>query len=158
MKKPPIVEIRSLKAGKLHGFSAETNEMNRRREITALATRYHELLGPGKHLPLYVVSQNRAPEGNYSLFFGGNPKNEAMQAIDMPAGPYARMVIRPKYGLFWGKAIAEARDWFFREWLPASNYTKKDLEFEHHSEKTIEKRPTLELFFALEKKNIEKIG
>ena len=42
--------------------------------------------------------------------------------------------------------------WFFGEWLPASKYEAIGLEFELHSENSVGKMPTLELFFGLKKK------
>lgn len=153
--KIPQVELRFLQAGKLHGFRGESSAQTFRKDLPALSVRYHSVLqsSPGKLLPLYVVTRDHDPaSGRLTLFFGGNTANEALEDIDMPAGVYARMVLRPKYGLFWGKAIEEAKRWFYGEWLPQSKFSPLNLEFEHHTDRTTGKQPTLELFFALRKK------
>ena len=154
MKKTiPQVEIRVLNAGKLHGFLGQTTPETLRKDIPALSARYQSLLESraGHLLPLYVLTRDPDPSGRCTLFFGGPKPHPGLESIEMPAGPYARIVVRPKYGLFWDKAIAETKQWFYSQWLPNSPYRALDIIFEHHTEHTTAKQPTLELFFALEK-------
>ena len=153
-KKIPTVEIRMLKAGRLHGFMKTSSAETRKTDIPELSTRYHDALEmePGHVLPLYVITKDRDDAGRHTLFIGGEKVDEKLDTLSMPEGPYARMVIRPKFSIFWAPAIAEAKQWFFSEWLPASGYEDINLEFELHSEKSVGKMPTLELFFGLKKK------
>lgn len=153
-KKTPKVEIRMLKAGRLHGFMKESCAETRKADIPALSTRYHEVLEmkPGHVLPLYVLTMSGDAAGKYTLFIGGEKVDDGLDTLSMPGGPYARLVVRPKFSVFWAPAINEAKQWFFGEWLPASKYEAIGLEFELHSENSVGKMPTLELFFGLKKK------
>ena len=153
-KKIPTVEIRNLKAGRLHGCMKQSSAETRKADIPELSTRYHEVLEmkPGHVLPLYVITKDRDAAGKHTLFIGGEKVEAKLDTLSMPEGPYARRVIRPKFSIFWAPAINEAKQWFFGEWLPASNFEFINLEFELHSEKSVGKMPTLELFFAMRKK------
>lgn len=146
-KSLPTVEIRLLQAGRLHGCLTETTAASLPQAVPATSDRYHKIVNfrPGRILPLYVLTRGS------TLFVGSTKQAEGLQSISLPGGPYACITIRPKYGLFWAKSIAETKSWFLHEWLPASKYRPIGLEFELHSERTVGKNPTLDLFFALEK-------
>ena len=154
-KKVPVVEIRQLKAGRLHGFHAETTAQEMRKAIPELSTRDHKALEKTVRsvLPLYVITRDYDPaSGRQILFFGGEVPHDALEVLEMPGAPYARVLVKPKFSVFWAPAIAAAKKWFYEEWLPASGYESLNIEFELHSERSMEKNPVLELFFALRRK------
>lgn len=85
-------------------------------------------------------------------------KNEqrlyGLEALTLPAGIYARMTVCPWLKCLWGPAIGAAKRFFYTRWLPGSFYGAMNMEYEHHTEKSIGRHPEIELFFAVEKKAV----
>lgn len=79
-------------------------------------------------------------------------RRDGLEALTLPAGIYARMTVRPWLKCLWGPAIGAAKRFFYTRWLPGSFYGAMNMEYEHHTEKSIGRHPEIELFFAVEKK------
>lgn len=137
----------------IYGTSALSNVKKQAKDIPALSARYRKLSGqPQNTVPFFVVSTGYQPaSGDFSLFVGGDMPREGLQAFTLPAGTYGHVVIRPKLGFAWGAAIGEAKRAFYTEWLPASGYKALNIEYEHHTNTSLGKHPTLELLFAVGK-------
>ncbi|MGI6664522.1 MAG: AraC family transcriptional regulator [Christensenellaceae bacterium] len=107
----------------------------------------------GEVLPFYVVSKDYAPAtGQFSLFIGGNEKVAGLAAFSLPTGLYGKITIQPKFSFLFGFSIARAKRYFYTKWLPASSYEARNMEYEYHDEKSIKKRPSIDLFFAIQEK------
>lgn len=50
------------------------------------------------------------------------------------------------------EAYRAAKRYFYTRWLPDIPYRAKNIEYEHHTEKSLGRHPEIELFFAVEKK------
>ena len=80
---------------------------------------------------------------------GGEIEREKLTAYELPSGYYGKVVVKPKMGLIWSIAIGEAKRYVYTKWIRSSEYTALNMEYEYHTEKSIGKKPEIELFFAL---------
>lgn len=150
------LEVLKMKGSCLFGLHTQIQASELRSEMTVLSEKYHQMLEakPGTVLPLYTLSRDHdAASGRAVLFFGGKQDEDGLETEQTPDGAYAHMVLRPKYGLFWEAAITEAKHWFYHEWLPGSKYAFAGVEIELRSERTVSRRPEMDLYFALKEKN-----
>ena len=69
-----------------------------------------------------------------------------------PPGEYAGMTVRPRLGFLWGAAIGAAKRYLYQKWLPQSPYGTLNMEYELHTEKSIRSHPSMDLFFAVKRK------
>lgn len=153
--KTPKLNLQKMKGSTLFGLHMETNAASMRRDIPALSEKYHAQADekPGTVLPLYVLTRDYdAKTKNMVLFVGGKIDERGLETEQTPDGLYAHMELRPKYGFLWAPAIAQAKQWFYEEWLPASKFEACNLEIEMHSQRTVSRRPVLDLYFALTEK------
>ena len=58
----------------------------------------------------------------------------------------------PRLGFLWGAAIGAAKRYFYQKWLPQSPYGTLNMEYELHTEKSIRSHPSMDLFFAVKRK------
>ena len=136
----------------VYGLFQKSNQKTQAKDIPALSKRFHEILGKpsGAVLPFYVLSRGFDPETeNFELFIGGEMPHPSLSDMVLPAGPYARVLVRPKLGFLWGPAIGEAKRYIYVDWIESSGYTPKRIEFEYHTEAGVGKKPSIEIYFAL---------
>lgn len=139
----------------LYGVQATVCHRTLAREISTLSAQYTALSKrePRRALPFYVVSCNDSADAeSFELFLGSTTPHAGLERFAPAAFPCASLTVRPKLGFLWGAAIGEAKRWFYTRWLPASEYLPLQLEYELHTEKTLGKSPSLELRFALQKR------
>ena len=106
-------------------------------------------------LPFFVLSNNyNEATGQFDLLIGCERAERGLELYHLPAGPYAKIVVKPKLGLLWGFAIGEAKRFFYTKWLPASEYEAVNMEYEFHTEKSVVKKPEIDLMFAIRKKQV----
>lgn len=77
---------------------------------------------------------------------------EGLKAFTLPAGAYGHVTVRPVLGFLWGPAIGKAKRNFYTRWLPGSAYRPAAWNMNTTPKKSMGKRPSTELFFAMEKK------
>lgn len=138
----------------IYGCGRASADRTIARDIPALSRAYARATEsqPGGVLPLYVLSRDYDPAmGGFFLLVGGEAGDTALQAVELPAGTYARVEVRPELGLFWGAAIGRAKRWFYTVWLPGSGYAARNLEYEYHTQKSRGRRPAVDLLFAIGK-------
>lgn len=139
----------------LYGVWGPSNDRTQARDIPAISKRYYQTVDKksGQVLPFYVLSRGYDEKTQaFSLFIGGEAYGAGLDALILPAGTYAQMVIRPKLGFLWGPAIGEAKQFFYAKWLPDSPYRAMNMEFELHTEKSLGWNGSVELLFHIEKK------
>lgn len=121
-------------------------------DFPQLSGKYYRAVGKrdGEVLPFFVLSRDY-DEGTreFELFIWGEMENPALDGFALEAGSYARMAVRPKLGFLWGPAIGEAKRYFYTKWLPGSGCEASNLEYELHTEKSVGKAPSIDLLFAV---------
>ena len=80
---------------------------------------------------------------------GGLNKSEGLNVFTIPKGYYGKTVIKPRFGFMWGLSIGMAKRAFYTQWLPKSNYTALNMEYERHTCISKEKKPQVEVLFAV---------
>lgn len=150
------IEIIPVGERTVFGLWTKSNDRAVAKDIGALSRKYYATAGlpEGSVLPFFVVSRNYdGGSGDFELLVGGTAEKAGLEKLALPPGDYAKMEIRAKLGLLWGPAIGEAKRFFYIKWLPASQYRGLNLEYEFHTEKAVGKRPSIDLLFAIQRKN-----
>lgn len=153
------IEVISVKqeGQQIYGLWAKSSDKAVSKDIPTLSKKYYDILAvqPGAVLPFFVLSQNYdVSSGEFDLFIGGKVNHEQLQDYQLPEGSYGRIVVKPKLGFLWGKAIGEAKRYFYSKWLPASDYEALNMEYEFHTEKSLGKKPEIDLLFAIKEKQL----
>ncbi len=100
----------------------------------------------GSVLPFFVLSRNYdGRNGSFELFVGGALEKDGLEQAFLPP-------VRPRLGFLWGAAIGAAKRYFYQKWLPQSPYGTLNMEYELHTEKSIRSHPSMDLFFAVKRK------
>ena len=98
----------------------------------------------GSVLPFFVLSRNYdGRNGSFELFVGGALEKDGLEQAFLPPGEYAGMTVRPRLGFLWGAAIGAAKRYL---------YGTLNMEYELHTEKSIRSHPSMDLFFAVKRK------
>lgn len=142
----------------VYGAGAASNDRTLSRDIDRLAKAYAEAAGApaSSTVPLFVISHGYDPStGDCELFVGGEVEADGLERFTIPAGAYARLELAPALRVLWGASIGKAKRWLYTQWLPTSGYAALNLEYEHHTEKTLGRHPRVDLLFAIEKKQAE---
>lgn len=141
----------------IYGLWGKSSDKTISKDIPSLSKKYYEAIGktPENVLPFFVLSKDYDKRnGQFGLFIGGLIQHEQLDSFSLPAGTYGKMAIRPKLGFIWGLAVGEAKRYFYTQWLPASEYIALNMEYEFHADKSVGKKPEIELFFALDKNQV----
>lgn len=149
------VSIHTQQAYSVHGVWGKSSDKTVAKDIPSLSEKYYGFIGkpPESVLPFFVLSRDYdKATGQFDLFIGGDREISGLETYYLPAGVYGKIVVKPKLGLFWGLAVGEAKRYFYTKWLPASNYEAKNMEYEYHTEKSVSKKPEIDLIFAIRKK------
>lgn len=86
------------------------------------------------------------------MFIGSLIKKRGLESYVLSTGEYAKIAVKPKLGFLWGDSIGEAKRYFYSKWLLENPYEALNMEYEYHTEKTIGKHPTIDIIFAIRKK------
>ncbi len=136
----------------LYGLWMDSSDRNIAKDIPSLSKRYHAVVGKAENsvLPFYVLSKDYdEATGKFRLFIGSDSPVFGLEEFILEDGRYAKIIIKPKFKFLWGLAIGEAKRYFYTRWLPASGFTARNMEYEHHTEKSIGKGATVDLIFAI---------
>ena len=139
----------------INGLWKKSNDKTISKDIEELSKRYHKVVSlPGKKVfPYFVLSKNYDEKSkDFEMFIGSTIKKESLDSFILPAGEYAKITIRPKFGFWWGISIGEAKRYFYTKWIWENPYEALNMEYEYHTEKSVEKRPTIDIIFAIKKK------
>ena len=146
------VEPVSLLRRSVYGCSMVSSERTVSEDILVLAKRYRAARPNASWpvLPFFVLSRgfNRAT-GRFSLFVGGEEQAEGLEFAELPAGLYARIIVKLRFAFLLGREIGRAKRYFYQAWLPNSAYMGQNLEYEYHTAKSMEPRPQVELIFGI---------
>ena len=137
---------------KIYGLWGKSSDKSIPKDIPMLSKQYYATIEekPESILPFFIVSKDYDEKtGDFDLFIGGEIESENLTAYELPSGYYGKVVVKPKMGLIWSIAIGEAKRYVYTKWIRSSEYTALNMEYEYHTEKSIGKKPEIELFFAL---------
>ena len=138
----------------IYGLWMSSSDKTISKDIPKLSNRYYDAIGkmPESVLPFYVLSKDYDETGGqFRLFIGGEIQHELLDTHEFPAGDYGKITVKPKLGFIWGLAVGEAKRYFYTKWLPASKYKALNMEYEYHTEKSIVKKPEIDILFSIEK-------
>lgn len=103
--------------------------------------------------PSLFLSRNYdGRNGSFELFVGGTLEKDGLEQALLPSGEYAGMTVRPRLGFLWGAAIGGAKRYFYQKWLPENPYESLNMECGLHTKQSIRSHPSMELLFAVKRK------
>jgi hypothetical protein len=155
MSKPDFSIVEIIENLHIYGLSKKSSDRVQAGDIQTLANKYHEIINKnsGEVIPFFVLSKDyneRTKE--FDLFVGGLIENNALEIFVIPKGLYGKSTIKPKWGFLWGLSIGEAKRIFYTGWLPKSDYTTLNMEYEYHTEISKGRNPTIDILFAVRKR------
>lgn len=139
----------------LLGVWMNSNDKTIAGDIASLSRQYDTMISRdrGTVLPYFVLSRNYDEHsGDFELFVGGTLESGGLERFVLPAGEYAKITVRPKFGFLWGVSIGQAKTYFYKKWIPQSPYRALNMEYERHTEESVGKRPSVALLFAVERR------
>jgi len=139
----------------IYGMRGNSSDKAISKDIPSLSKKYYDAIGKpsGSVLPFFVLSHNYSETTKqFDLFIGGQTEHGQLEEYELPEGIYGKITVKPKFGFVWNLAIGEAKRYFYIKWLPASGYSALNMEYELHSEKSIAKKPEIDLLFAISKR------
>lgn len=139
---------------KVYGIWKKSNDASIAKDINTTSAEYNQIVGVKKEavLPYFVLSCNYdETTKEFELFIGSTKKADGLTEYEIPKGLYGCMNVCPKLGFLWGPAIGEAKQYFYAKWIKEHPYRILNMEYEYHTEKSIGKKPSIEIMFAIEK-------
>lgn len=150
------VKIEYIKQQTLYGLWKKSNDKTISKDIKVLSKQYYVKVSmlEGKVLPYFVLSRNYNEQSHdFELFIGSVIDKDGLESYILPANQYAKITVKPKLGFWWGGAIGEAKQYFYTKWLPTSSFEALNLEYEYHTERSTKKKPTIDIIFAIQRKD-----
>ena len=138
------------------GLCQKSNDKTQAKDISVLAKKYYGTVKKktGEVIPFFVISKDyNKSTRDFQLFVGGSVQNDSLEIFTIPKGIYGRVTIKPKLGFLWGPSIGKAKRTFYLEWLPKSDYSPLNMEYEHHTDASRGKNPQIDILFAIEKRS-----
>ena len=148
-----MIELREDKS--VFGLCKQSNDKTQTKDIPNLSKEYYDVVSKnsGDVIPFFVISRNYdINTKGFQLFIGGLIENDNLETFTIPKGVYGKVTIKPKMGFMWGLSIGEAKRYFYMEWLPKSEYTPLNMEYEYHTEISKGKNPQIDILFAIERR------
>ena len=155
------VNVVQMEEETIHGLWRKSNDRTISKDIKALSEKYHAAvsLPMGKVFPYFVLSRNYDVQSkDLELFIGSTTDKNGLERLILPAGKYASITVKPKMGFLWGASIGEAKRYFYTKWLPGSPFEALNMEYEYHTEKSIGKQSTIDIVFAIQRKESHERG
>ncbi len=155
MKNPEIKIVQMEDDVMIYGLTVKSSDKGQSKDIPKLSDKFYtqSKQEANKLFPFYVLSKDYNEQTQeFQLFIAGPKDFEGSSKIVLPKGSYAIMTIKPKLNFIWGLAIGQAKTFFYRQWLPQSQYTGLNMEYECHTEKSVSRHPTIDLYFAIKPK------
>jgi len=146
------------------GISIDTNGKNANKDISKLGKEFAEIKGSIEHKEepwrFVAVSKNyNITTGEYNYFMGdvvtsfdGQPEN--LETFEIPQKVYGKVTVKAKNRMSWGLEIIKVKKHFYLVWLPKSKFkpAKSIGEFEIHDERSRNKKPEMDMYFAIRKR------
>lgn len=139
----------------IYGVSSKSNDKQASKDISKTSKNYYEIIDKKerKVFPYFVLSKNYDEKNRtFDLFVGSLEKHAGLEKLIIPKGTYGVITIKPKMGFLWGLSIGQAKRYFYKKWLPKTEYQATNLEFEYHEIHSIAKNPQIDIFFSITKR------
>jgi len=147
------VEILEIDKITIYGLAKMSNDKTVAKDINELAKQYKDIVKKEKVLPFFVLSKNYNEQTkDFDMFIGSTVESKELEQYIIPKGKYAKIIIKPKLGFWWGLSVGEAARYFYTNWIKSSNYKSLNMEYEYHTEKSIGKKPTIDMIFSISDK------
>ena len=151
------ISVQVLPAKTIYGLWSAASDKTVAKDIPQLSKKYNKAISKPVNsepvIPFYVLSKDYDEQSRrFKLFIGAEHESKSLSAFVLPEGLYCIMRIRPKIGFLWGPAIGQAKIYFYTQWLPHSEYVALHMEYEHHTQKSLGKKPEIDLYFAVREK------
>ena len=156
MRKLDFVVIENNIDTPVYGLCQKSNDRTQAKDIPAISKKYYEAVGKrsGEVIPFFVIAKDyNESTKDFQLFIGGAIERNNLETFIIPKGIYGKVTIKPKMGFMWGLSIGEAKRAFYTEWLPNSDYTALNIEYEYHTEISTGKNPQIDILFSIEKRS-----
>jgi hypothetical protein len=138
------------------GLRQKSNDKTQAKDIPALSKKYYETVGEksGAVIPFFVISKDyNESTKDFQLFIGGSVSNDSLETFTIPKGIYGKVTVKPMLGFLWGLSIGAAKRSFYTEWLPKSEYSPLNMEYEYHTDISKGKKPQIDILFAIKKRS-----
>lgn len=150
---------------KMVGVSMKTSMKSIYKDAATLGKEYQKVKTsiPNKKTPWAFVAISKDISNDKSSWeylvgdvvtsFENVPDN--LIAFEIPVNTYAVFTIRPKFNFLWGPAIGLTKKNIYTKWLPNSKYESDDSiagDFEYHDERSLGKRPSIDLYVPIKEK------
>ena len=144
------VEIIEISEITIYGFWKKSNDKTISKDINELSAKFHSIIKEKPVIPFFVLSKNyNEKTRDFDMFIGSIYENTLFEQHIISKGKYAKMTIRPKFGFIWGLSIGAAKRYFYTKWLKNNKYKSLNMEYEYHTEKSIGKKPTIDIIFSI---------
>ncbi|MCL1914918.1 MAG: GyrI-like domain-containing protein [Eubacteriaceae bacterium] len=156
MSKLSFTVIENNEETSVFGLRQKSNDRTQAKDIPAISKKYYEAMGKksGEVIPFYVISKDyKESTKDFQLFVGGVIEKDNLETLVIPKGIYGKVTIKPKMGFMWGLSIGEAKRSFYTAWLPESDYTALNMEYEYHTEISTGRNPQIDILFSIIKRN-----
>ena len=156
MSKLNFAVIENKENTSVYGLCRKSNDRTQAKDIPAISKKYYEAVSEksGEVIPFFVIAKdyNKSTK-DFLLFIGGVVERNNLETFIIPKGIYGKVTIKPKMGFMWGLSIGEAKRAFYTKWLPNSDYTALNMEYEYHTEISTGKNPQIDVLFSIEKRS-----
>ena len=147
------VEILEIDKTTIYGLSKMSNDKTISKDITKLSKQYKDIIKNETVLPYFILSKNYNEQTkDFEILIGGTLEIKQLEQYIISKGKYAKITIKPKFGFLWGLSVGEAKRYFYTNWIKNSNYKPSNMEYEYHTEKSIGKKPTIDIIFSISDK------
>lgn len=151
---------------KMIGVSTRTGMKTIFKDAASLGQRYKQVkdqgLIPNKKVPWGFVAISKDFQGTESWdYLMGDVVTTldrvpaGLGSFQIPCMTYAVFPVRPKSKFAWGITIGRTKKYVYTDWLPNSQYEADSSilgDFEYHDERSLQKKPEIELYVAIREK------
>lgn len=153
---------------KMIGVSTRTGMKTIFKDASKLGQKYKQLKEQGlienKKVPwgFVAISKNFQGTESWDYLMGDVVSTldhvpAGLECFEIPASTYAVFPIRPKKKFSWGITIGLTKKYIYTEWLPHSKYEADPRilgDFEYHDERSLAKKPEIDLYVAIKEKRV----
>lgn len=142
----------------IYGLRMLSSDRTQAADIQTLSALYQNITGkpPKEALPYFIITQNYNEQTRqFDLFVGSLLDHKELESLLLPSGIYAKSEIKSTFSFLLGQKIGKAKRDFYRHFIPQSSYSPLDITYEYHTEKSLAQNGTIEIFYAVQKKQPE---
>lgn len=144
------VIIKELQEQIFYGLRTISNDKQIKKNTQDLMQQVHRASGCEMKPPYIICTKEfYQDDGEYQLFVGGMKRYQNLEKLMMLEGTYAVIEVSCKWMQSWYTAIHEAKHYIYHKWVDKTPYVPCHVEYVLFTEKSLEKKPILELYVKL---------